>query len=312
MILVLMTVVRFGPVIRAGTLLVSLVLGLAAASCGQGSTGSERLVVAAFYPLEFLAQRVAPDADVRNVTPAGAEPHDLELTPGDVQTLDDADLVLYLGSGFQPALEAAVEGKETAVDLLSGLELIAGSDEHGHGDEEEHASEDESELELDPHVWLDPMRFALMAEAVGEALGDPAAAADLVADLKELDGELREGLAECERDVIVTSHAAFGYLADAYGLRQVALSGLSPEAEPSPRALEGLVTEVREVGATTVFFETLVSPRVAETVAREAGVSTATLDPLEGLTQDELDAGEDYFSVMRSNLRTLRSALGCR
>lgn len=316
MILVLKDVVRFPPVTRVTTLLVSLFLGLVAAGCGlgSGSTSSERLVVAAFYPLEFLAQQVAPGADVRNVTPAGAEPHDLELTPGDIQTLAQAGVVLYLGSGFQPALEAAVEGKETALDLLDGLELIEGSDEHGHGDEEGHADEEEHESEagLDPHVWLDPMRFALMAESVAEALGDPAAADGLVADLQELDGEFREGLAGCERDVIVTSHAAFGYLADAYGLRQVALSGLSPEAEPSPRALEELVTEVREVGATTVFFEKLVSPRVAQTVAREAGVATAALDPLEGLTQDELDAGEDYFSVMRSNLRTLRSALGCR
>lgn len=300
--------VRFRPVKRAASFLVSLLLVLLASGCGSDSSASERVVVAAFYPLEFLAQQVAPDAEVRNVTPAGAEPHDLELTPGDVEALTGADLVLYLGSGFQPALQAAVEAEENALDLLEGIELVEGPDEHGHGDEEEH----EGEPALDPHVWLDPLRFARMAENVAEALGDPGAADGLVAELEELDDEFREGLADCERDVIVTSHAAFGYLAAAYGLRQIALSGLSPEAEPSPRALEDLVTEVREVGATTVFFEKLASPRVAQTVAREAGVATAVLDPLEGLTQDELAAGEDYFSVMRSNLRTLRSALGCR
>ena len=279
---------------------------LTAAGCGGASeAGPEAKIVAAFYPLAFLAREVAPAAEVANVTPAGAEPHDLELTPGDVATLAGADLVLFLGNGFQPALEKAVSGKESALDLLEGLELIEGAD--GHGDEEEHGDE----LELDSHVWLDPMRFAAMAERVAEAVGEPGSASDVVAALEELDGEFRDGLARCERDVIVTSHAAFGYLADAYGLRQVALAGLSPEAEPPPRALEELIAEVKEEGATTVFFETLTSPAVAETVAREAGVRTAVLNPLEGLTEDEVTDGADYFSVMRVNLDVLRQALGC-
>jgi len=283
-------------------------LALALAACGgSADAGSGTRIVAAFYPLEFIAQKVSPSADVTNVTPAGAEPHDLELTPGDIETLLAADLVLYLGNGFQPSLEDALEGQEAALDLLVGIELIAESaEQHGH-DAEEH----DAESALDPHVWLDPLRFAVMAQVVAEATGEPAAAAGLVADLDELDSQFRDGLAECERNVLVTSHAAFGYLADAYGLEQIALTGLSPEAEPSPRDLEQLVEDVERVGATTVFFETLVSPDIAETVARETGATTAVLNPLEGLTEEELEDGVDYFSVMRENLTALRQALGC-
>ena len=150
-----------------------------------------------------------------------------------------------------------------------------------------------------------------MIGAIGEALGRPRAAEALAVKLRALDAEMKEGLATCRRHEIVTSHAAFGYLAQRYGLRQIALTGLSPEAEPSPRDLEALVDEVRKSGSTTVFFETLVSPKLAQTVAREAGAKTAVLDPIEGLTPDEAAAGDDYFSVMRANLAALRAALGC-
>jgi zinc transport system substrate-binding protein len=164
----------------------------------------------------------------------------------------------------------------------------------------------------DPHVWLDPMRYATVVREIAEALDDPGSADPLAARLEKLDGDFREGLAHCERRDIVTSHAAFAYLADAYDLQQTALTGISPEVEPSPRALEDLVQRVREEGATTVFFETLVSPRLAETVARESGARTASLNPLEGLTDDELASGKDYITIMRSNLAVLREALGCR
>jgi zinc transport system substrate-binding protein len=272
----------------------ALVVALFALSgCGGGGSDDRRTVVAAFYPLAWVAEEVAAeDVDVVNLTPAGAEPHDVELSARDVDRVSDADLVLYLGGGFMPALEDAVEGHEKAIDLLAGQELRPGP--------------------VDPHVWLDPARLATIARAVADALGEPAAADVVVAELERLDRELREGLERCERRELVTSHAAFGYLADAYGLRQIALTGISPEAEPSPRALEALVEDVREVGATTVFFESLVSPRLAETVGRETGATTAELDPLEGLSEEEVDAGADYHSVMRENLATLREALGCR
>lgn len=278
---------------------VVVILGVSACGGGGGEAGGTR-VVAGFYPLAYAAEQVGgAGVDVRNLTPAGAEPHDLELTPQDVKAVLDADLVVYLGGGFMPALEQAVaDRKGPSLDLLHGQRPAPGDGGEG-GDRG------------DPHVWLDPARYATMAKAIAAALGDEAAADGFAHRLDALDAEFRRGLATCRRRQIVTSHAAFAYLASRYGLEQMALSGLSPEAEPSARAIEGLVRRVEETGTTTVFFEPLVSPELAETVAREAGVRVAALDPLEGLSEDELAAGADYFSVMRDNLATLRTALDC-
>ena len=270
------------------TTLIALVASVAAGCGGSADDDGRPRVVAGAYPLAFAAERVGGAAvDVENVTPPGAEPHDVELGARDVRRVREADVVLYLGSNFQPALtEAAADGDGKAVDLL------------GDG--------------ADPHVWLDPLRYARLVERLGRELGRPAAARTLVADLVRLDADFRRGLADCRRREFVTSHAAFGHLARRYGLEQIPIAGLAPEAEPSPPELRAVVERVRDTGATTVFFETLVSPRLAETVARETGAATAVLDPLEGLSQEQLDAGENYFSVMRANLRSLRRALGCR
>jgi zinc transport system substrate-binding protein len=294
-------------------IVLTLVSLLAWTACGGSDDGgSGERVIASFYPIAYAAERVAPEADVENLTPPGAEPHDLELSPREVGEIENADVVLYLGAGFMPALEEAVDDHEGAVDLLSGQQLLAAAEADGHGAAEESEEELTEESGRDPHVWLDPTRFGAIARAIADALEEPEGADALVADLKELDAEFRAGLATCERREIVTSHAAFGYLADAYDLEQIPLTGVSPEAEPSAQAVEELVDDVREEGATTVFFETLVSPELAETVAREADAETAVLNPLEGLTEDEIEDGADYFTVMRENLAALREALGCR
>lgn len=265
---------------------------------GDGGASGGRTVVAAFYPLAFAAEEVAQgSADVRSLTPPGAEPHDLELTPRDVGRVRDARLVVYAGGGFQPAVEAAVEERDgPSLDVLAAVETLPV--EEGEGS--------------DPHVWLDPLRYAAIAQQISAALGPPASADALAARLRALHAELRAGLARCDRRELVTSHAAFGYLAERYGLEQVPLVGVAPEAEPGPKELERLVREVRESGATTVFSEPLAPSALAETVAREAGLETATLDPLEGLTPEAADAGVDYFDVMRDNLAALRKALSCR
>jgi zinc transport system substrate-binding protein len=166
--------------------------------------------------------------------------------------------------------------------------------------------------ESDPHVWLDPLRFAEVVGELGRFLGREDEAEAVRQRLRELDGELARGLESCDRRTLVTTHAAFGHLARRYGLTQRALTGISPEAEPTPRELERLIDDVRASGATTVFTEPLVSDEVARTIAREAGVEVATLDPLEGLGADRLEAGDDYVSVMRENVAALREALGCR
>jgi zinc transport system substrate-binding protein len=281
--------------------LVLLLATLLLTGCGGDDEGGGReTVVAAFYPLAWAAEEVGgASLHVVNLTPPGAEPHDIELTPRQVDEVRSADLALYLGRGFQPALEDALADRAgPSVDLLAGQDLAP-------------AAGGEEEVSFDPHVWLDPSRLAQMVAKIGDELDRDAAARELESRLQALDRELESGLATCGRHELVTSHAAFGYLAKRYGLEQIALTGISPEAEPSPRDLERLIDEVEESGATTVFFETLVSPRLAQTVAREAGAKTAVLDPLEGLTEDELAAGDDYVSVMRRNLSALREALAC-
>jgi zinc transport system substrate-binding protein len=271
----------------------------AAAGCGgeaEPESDARVSVAAAFYPLAYAAEEIGGDGvAVRNLTPPGVEPHDVELSARDVERIRSADVVLYLGSGFQPDFERAAEGADGEIlDLLDGLRLLSG---------------DEG---VDPHVWLDPLRFEQQTQRIGDALDRAVDADRFGARLRRLDAEFKRGLARCERREIVASHAAFSYLADRYRLKQIALTGVTPEAEPTARDLESLIDEVERSAATTVFFETLVSPRLAETVAREAGAETAVLNPLEGLSKEELDAGEDYFSVMRENLATLRKALGCR
>jgi zinc transport system substrate-binding protein len=271
-----------------------LAVPLAVTGCGgaAGADEGKTDVVAGFYPLAFAAEEVGGDGvEVTNLTAAGAEPHDVELSVGDVEHVRSADVVLFLGDEFQPALEEAAGSAEgEAVDLLAGLDRIEG----------------------DPHVWLDPVRFAEVVERIGAVLGAQASARDLAARLSALDGEFRTGLADCERREVVTAHDAFAYLGERYGLELIPIAGVSPEVEPSARDLEQVVEVVRASGATTVFVEPLLSPEVGETVARETGAETAVLDPLEGLGEEALDRGEDYFSVMRANLAALREGLGCR
>lgn len=280
------------------TLAAGLLVAPAGTGCGGGASGAsgDTEVVAGFYPLAFAAQAVGgDDVEVTDLTPAGAEPHDLELSVRDVERIRSADVILYLGGGFQPALEDAVESAGVrAVDLLEGVELRDGDDG------------------LDPHVWLDPLRFAAIAERVGAELGAEREGEELAVRLRTLDREYELGLARCDRRELVTAHDAFGYLAERYGLEVVPIAGLSPEAEPSPRDLERVARLVRDRGVTTVFVEPLISPEVAETVAREADAETLVLDPLESLTPEELERGDDYFSVMRVNLEALREGLGCR
>jgi zinc transport system substrate-binding protein len=277
------------------TIIVSLALLLGATACGtQAASSSRKRVVAAFYPLAYAAEQLGgPAVAVGNLTPPGVEPHDLEATPEDVQDIHSADVVLLLGHGFQPQLEDAAGRGKKVVWLLD----TPGLRRFDNGD---------------PHVWLDPARYELIVRRIGRALGRPQAAARLVARLRALDREYRRGLAHCARREIVTSHEAFAYLGQRYGLRQVAITGLTPEAEPAPKDLQRVVELVRRTHATTIFFETLVSPRIAETVARETHAKTAVLDPLEGITPAEAKRGADYFTVMRANLRALRGALGCR
>jgi zinc transport system substrate-binding protein len=286
-------------VVLGGVLAALTVIGLAACGNDKKPAGTDGKidVVAGFYPLQFAASRVGADrVSVTNLVQPGAEPHDLELKPSQILKIAGADLVIYL-KGLQPELDKAVEEN----NRRKALDITAVSPLEGQ----------------DPHVWLDPVRFAAISDAVAARLGqvDPAHAADYTAratslhdELTKLDGEYAAGLNTCQRHEIVTTHAAFGYLAKRYGLEQIALTGLSPDAEPTPQHLAEVAEKAKELHATTIFFETLVSPRIAQALATEVRAKTAVLDPLEGL---EAGSTEDYLSVMRANLVALRDALGC-
>ncbi|NHN57421.1 zinc ABC transporter substrate-binding protein [Calidifontibacter sp. DB0510] len=273
-------------------------------------------VVASFYPLAYAAERVGGAfVDVTSLTPPGAEPHDVELSPKEAAAVSDASLAVY-AKGFQPSVDAAVKlvdhgnvlNVASAADLdlsLDSVTTIGGKDaESGSG--------------TDPHFWLDPVRYAAVVGVIAKALQqrDPAHAAAygknaaaFQRELAALDTSFARGLAHCRNTSIVTSHAAFGYLAQRYHLRQVGVTGVSPEQEPTPGRLRDVTTYVKDHQVSTIYTETLASPAVARAVATQTGARVAVLDPIEGVT--EASAGHDYLTIMRANLATLRAGQEC-
>ncbi|WP_168929608.1 zinc ABC transporter substrate-binding protein [Nocardioides sp. GY 10127] len=284
-------------------------------------------VATAFYALEFVADRVTGGgalAQVDDLTQPGQEPHDLELTVAETEQIADADVVLY-ETALQPTVADAVEQNATGatIDVGDVVDLLTLDDEGGHdeesldGEAEQHVTDAEGN-EIDPHFWLDPTRLAQVADALADALAeaDPdhaeeyaANAADLVSDLADLDAAYTQGLAQCARSTIVVSHDAFGYL-ERYGLTVEGIAGLSPDAEPTPADLARLHALIESDGITTVFGERLAPASLSRTLADDAGVTTAVLDPIEGLTDETAD--EDYLSLMQENLAALEKADGCR
>jgi zinc transport system substrate-binding protein len=317
--MVFMTILpALGAALAAGSLLLTAACGTTSGT-SAASTEPDRLdIVVAFYPFQFVAERLAgPYGAVQNLTEPGAEPHDVELTPRQVAEIARADLVIYQRS-FQPAVDAAVEqeGGDQVLDTATVVPLQPLKEGHDHAESEQDGHGDG---DLDPHVWLDPRNVASIAAAVSAGLAevDPAHRtefeanlATLTAELTDLDRDFARGLETCVRREFVTSHAAFGYLARRYRLEQIAISGLAPESEPSPARVAEVQNEAREHQITTIFFETLVSPAVAESIAGDLGLRTDVLDPIEGLTDQS--RGSDYVAVMRSNLEALRRANECR
>ncbi|MFE1148406.1 metal ABC transporter substrate-binding protein [Streptomyces albidoflavus] len=313
----------------------ALSLGVLSACGGADSGGSadgKLAVTASFYPLEFLAERIGGDhVDVTTLTGPGVEPHDLDITPRQTGEMSEADVLLYL-RGLQPAVDKAVDqaGVKDTVDAadLTTLEAHGSSSGDGHdhaeGDGHDHAEEegdghDHGDSGLDPHVWLDPVKYAEIADGVGAALqkADPDHAADyrknteaLTGKLKKLDQDYRDGLKNTDTRTFITTHAAFGYLAERYGLDQESIAGVDPESEPSPARMKELQKIAAEEKVTTVFFETLASDRTAKVLAEDTGLRTGVLDPLEGIT--EKSKGDDYLEVMEANLAALKKALGAK
>ncbi|MEU1792633.1 metal ABC transporter substrate-binding protein [Streptomyces californicus] len=328
----------------------AVALGLTALSAcstsdaADGGDGGKLKVTASFYPMQFLAERIGGEhVAVTSLTKPGVEPHDLELTPRQIGSISESDYVLYL-KGIQPAVDDAIKqsGVKNTVDAATlttlenhgsevgghdhGHEGEEHADEHGHEGEEAHEEHSEGdghnhgeEGGADPHIWLDPVKYAEVAKGVGKSLekADPDHAADyekntetLVAELDKLNTAYESGLKNTATKTFITTHSAFGYLAERYGLTQQGIAGIDPEAEPSPARIQEIHTIAEKEKATTVFFETLASDRTAKTLAKDTGLKTGVLDPLEGIT--DKSRGADYIEVMESNLTALQKALGAK
>ena len=275
------------------------------ATPADASSASVVAVQAAFYPLEFLANEIGGDLiQVTALAAAGAEPHDMELTPVQVAELEKTSLIIYI-QGFMPAVDEAIASQASAnsLDLATAVPLLATSDAN--------------EGAYDPHIWLAPKNMILMATAVSDRLISlvpankdyyTANTKTLISKLVALDSEFSNGLENCQQKTLVTSHDAFGYLTSAYGFQQLGIAGLSPESEPSPARLAQISKLVTDQGITTIYYETLVSPAIAETVAAETGSTTAVLDPIEGLAAGSTDT---FITVMQANLKTLIKGQSC-
>lgn len=278
-------------------------------------------VVASFYPMAFLAEQIGGKyVNVTSLTEPGQEPHDLEISAKQTAALQESDAVLYL-KGLQPSVDDAVAQSElkTKIDAAT----LTSMEHHGNevgGHSAEHDDHENEELAYkDPHLWLDPVKYAEVAKGVGAAFekADPDHADTyktnteaLVEKLGALDDQFENGLKNTDTKVFITTHAAFGYLAERYGLTEEAISGLDPESEPSAARVKSLEKMAKADGVTTVFYETLVSDKTAKTIAADANLRTDVLDPIEGIT--EKSRGKDYFSVQEANLKALRTALGAK
>lgn len=312
--------------IPAAAVTAATALGLGTLSaCSSDSAAATNTakfdVVASFYPMAFLAERIGGDhVSVTSLTQPGQEPHDLEISAKQTAALQESDAVLYL-KNLQPSVDDAVAQSEvkTKIDAASLTSLEKHGNEVGGHAAEHDDHEDEESSGLDPHIWLDPVRYAQVAEGVGKAFekADPDHAADykkntaaLVKKLGALNTQFEDGLKNTKTKVFITTHAAFGYLAERYGLTEEAINGLDPESEPSAARVKDLEKMAKADGVTTVFYETLVSDKTAKTIASDANLKTDVLDPIEGITSKS--RGKDYFSVQEANLKALQTALGAK
>ncbi|MFJ6697662.1 metal ABC transporter substrate-binding protein [Streptomyces sp. NPDC091272] len=312
--------------VSLGLVTLSACAGSSSAADGKNTDGKLD-VIASFYPMQYLAEQIGGDkVAVSTLAKPGQEPHDLELKPKQTAELSDADLILYL-RGLQPAVDEAVQqsGAKSAVDAATLTKLEThGTEAGGHEHAEEEAGHEghdhgHDEAGTDPHIWLDPVKYAEVAKGVGAALekADPDNAATykkntatLVTKLDGLNTAFENGLKNTTTKTFITTHSAFGYLAERYGLEQEGISGVAPESEPSPARIKQLQKIAKDDKVSTVFFETLVSDRTANTLAKDTGLRTDVLDPLEGIT--DKSRGADYLEVMRSNLTALKKALGAK
>ena len=315
-----MNINRLSALVCACTLSLSLLTGCGTQPADTAADDGRLRVLTSFYPMYDFACKIGGDCiDVTNMVPSGTEPHDWEPSTNDLKNLEKADVFIYNGADMEPwADDLLVSRSDTlrVVEASENVELRTTDGEHEHA--HEHEGADHHHGDFDPHVWLDPENAKIEMEAIRDALcaADPENSTvfqsnyeKYAAELDALDAEFREKLASLPNRTIVVAHEAFGYLCDAYGLTQVGIEGLSPDSEPDPGRMAEVIDFVRDHSISTIFFEELVSPKVAEAIASETGAQAKMLSPLEGLSDEQAAAGADYFSVMHDNLAALMEAL---
>ena len=315
-----MNINRLSALVCACTLSLSLLTGCGTQPADTATDDGRLRVLTSFYPMYDFACKIGGDCiDVTNMVPSGTEPHDWEPSTNDLKNLEKADVFIYNGADMEPwADDLLVSRSDTlhVVEASENVELRTTDGEHEHA--HEHEGADHHHGDFDPHVWLDPENAKIEMEAIRDALcaADPENSTvfqsnyeKYAAELDALDAEFREKLAPLPNRTIVVAHEAFGYLCDAYGLTQVGIEGLSPDSEPDPGRMAEVIDFVRDHSISTIFFEELVSPKVAEAIASETGAQAKMLSPLEGLSDEQTAAGADYFSVMHDNLAALMEAL---
>lgn len=315
-----MNINRISALVCACTLSLSLLTGCGTQPADTATDDGRLRVLTSFYPMYDFACKIGGDCiDVINMVPSGTEPHDWEPSTNDLKNLEKADVFIYNGADMEPwADDLLVSRSDTlhVVEASENVELRTTDGEHEHA--HEHEGADHHHGDFDPHVWLDPENAKIEMETIRDALcaADPENSTvfqsnyeKYAAELDALDAEFREKLAPLPNRTIVVAHEAFGYLCDAYGLTQVGIEGLSPDSEPDPGRMAEVIDFVREHSISTIFFEELVSPKVAEAIASETGAQAKMLSPLEGLSDEQAAAGADYFSVMHDNLAALMEAL---
>ncbi len=276
----------------------------------KGTYNGKLQVATSFYPLYYFTTQIAGDkADVINITPAGAEPHDYDPSAGDIAKIEKGNLLVLNGGveAWGNKIKDNLKGTHVQV-VVAGQGLLT------------QQVEENGQNQIDPHVWLDPVNAKKEVKAILEALLkiDPADknyfynnATSLLSKLDDLDKQYQQGLSSCQEKNIITSHAAFGYLATRYHLTQVPITGLSPDAEPSAQQMADIATFARKNDVKYIFFESLISPKLSDTIASEIGAKTLVLDPIEGVSGDDMRAGKNYYTIMQENLRNLQTALSC-
>ena len=297
-----------------------LVLTGCGAVAGSATASGQLMVVTALDPVAFVVERVGgSEVSLTNLAAPGVEPHDLELSPRQVGAIARADLVVSL-DGFAPGVDEAVaqNAPDRVLDAGDVVDLLPSADPDHEHEGVPPEQPDTHDHAVDPHFWLDPVRLGQLADAVADRLGalDPdhadayAARADLlVEELADLDDAFAAGLASCRSRTIVTAHAAFGYLAERYGLHQLSVAGLEPSAEPSAARIAAVLGEVAAERTTTVYFEPLTGEDVVRAVADDLGLDVAVLDPVES---HDSASGDNYLTIMDRNLASLRTGQGCR